>query len=122
MLIQVESVKEFKELAEAMGFVKGTAVSAPEPAPVKKKAPAKKTAPKQEAKPVEKQEEKPVETVAEKTEEKIVTQADVLEHVKAHFGDNVQGIKDMLSRVGSAKISEIADANCAKALSILKGE
>ncbi len=119
MLIQVESIKELEEVARAMGFVKADAV---EPVPAKKKAPAKKTAPKQEAKPVEKQEEKPVETVAEKTEEKIVTQADVLEHVKAHFGDNVQGIKDMLSRVGSAKISEIADANCAKALSILKGE
>ena len=46
----------------------------------------------------------------------------MLAYVKENFSDNVQGIKDMLSRVGVAKISEIPDELCAKALATLKGE
>ncbi len=128
MLIQVESVQEFEELAKAMGFVKAEAVKELA-APAKKKAPVKKKAnvkPPESTPPEPKVEVVPdevkQEVVTKQIDETIVTQADVLEYVKANYSDNVQGIKDMLDRVAAPKISEIKDDLCAKALSILKGE
>ena len=80
----------------------------------KKKPTTKKTQPEKPPETTEVQVEIPDETTAP-----AVTREQLLEHIKANFADNIQPIKDMLARMGVARVSEIPEDQLDKAMRML---
>lgn len=112
MQLTFNSLPELEDMIIALGYVKqGVGQQSPAPTATKKPAP-KKPAPK-------KTETKTKETETEGTE---VTHEELLAYIQANCADNIQAVKDVLAKVGAAKVSDIAPEKRAEALAILKGE
>lgn len=107
MKIILESYAEFAELAKEFGFVKGAQKVEQIAIPESIKKPAPKPAPK---KPVEKPVEVEVEVEFE-PETTIVTLDEVVAYYKANLADKVPAVKQLLTKFGVAKLSELTDEN-----------
>lgn len=115
MQLTFDSLDELRRFTRELVSYEYTREQATTAAPKKKKAATKKP-PKKTP---------PPEVVAEPIVEPVIEPVgyeEVLAYVQANCADNIQQVKDMLARMGAAKLSDIPEGQFGKALDILKSD